>query len=58
MDTPEEEKPIKKTRIKKVKEVKINEVKPKIPKLRKKFKFVPLSRDELLQRTTFTIDWN
>ena len=33
-------------------------IKPKETKIKRKFKLVPLTRDELLQRTTFTIDWD
>ena len=27
-------------------------------KIKKKFKFVPLTRDELLSKTSFTINWD
>jgi len=31
---------------------------PKKEKIKKKFKFVPLTRDELLSKTSFTIKWD
>ena len=31
---------------------------PKKEKIKKKFKFVPLTRDELLSKTSFTINWD
>ena len=31
---------------------------PKKEKIKKKFKFVPLTRDELLSKTSFTIIWD
>ena len=31
---------------------------PKKEKVKKKFKFIPLTRDELLSKTSFTITWD